>query len=479
MTEKVAASPHRLFIGGKWMEDRESMPVIDKYTGETIATVPVASRETVEKAIGAAHGAFPQWSRTPAHRRFRILEKASNLLAKHQEEIATTICREAGKAWKYSLGEVARAVETFQFSAEEAKRIHGETVPMDASTAGEGRMGFYLRTPVGVVAAITPFNFPLNLVSHKVGPGLAAGNTVVLKPASTTPLTALRLGEILEEAGVPGGVFNVVVGPGGTVGDWLTTDPRVSKISFTGSPPVGEAIIRKAGLKKVTMELGNNSGTIIEPDADLGAAVPRCVVSAFANSGQVCISLQRLYVHKSVAAEFTRRLVDATSKLKIGNPVEKDCDVGPMIDEAEAKRAEAWIREAVAEGATLLIGGKREGRVLYPAILTNARAEMKVMCQEAFAPLVSLYEYDTFEDAVRMVEDSPYGLQAGIYTNDLRKAMYAVERINVGGVMINDTSIFRVDHMPYGGNKMSGLGREGVRFAVEEMTNIKMVMIKP
>jgi acyl-CoA reductase-like NAD-dependent aldehyde dehydrogenase len=374
---------------------------------------------------------------------------------------------------------VARAVETFQFSAEEAKRIHGETVPMDASTAGEGRMGFYLRTPVGVVAAITPFNFPLNLVSHKVGPGLAAGNTVVLKPASTTPLTALRLGEILEEAGVPGGVFNVVVGPGGTVGDWLTTDPRVSKISFTGSPPVGEAIIRKAGLKKVTMELGNNSGTIIEPDADLGAAVPRCVVSAFANSGQVCISLQRLYVHKSVAAEFTRRLVDATSKLKIGNPVEKDCDVGPMIDEAEAKRAEAWIREAVAEGATLLIGGKREGRVLYPAILTNARAEMKVMCQEAFAPLVSLYEYDTFEDAVRMVEDSPYGLQAGIYTNDLRKAMYAVERINVGGVMINDTSIFRVDHMPYGGNKMSGLGREGVRFAVEEMTNIKMVMIKP
>jgi acyl-CoA reductase-like NAD-dependent aldehyde dehydrogenase len=340
-------------------------------------------------------------------------------------------------------------------------------------------MGFYLRTPVGVVAAITPFNFPLNLVSHKVGPGLAAGNTVVLKPASTTPLTALRLGEILEEAGVPGGVFNVVVGPGGTVGDWLTTDPRVSKISFTGSPPVGEAIIRKAGLKKVTMELGNNSGTIIEPDADLGAAVPRCVVSAFANSGQVCISLQRLYVHRSVAAEFTRRFVDATSKLKIGNPVEKDCDVGPMIDEAEAKRAEAWIREAVAEGATLLIGGKREGRVLYPAILTNARAEMKVMCQEAFAPLVSLYEYDTFEDAVRMVEDSPYGLQAGIYTNDLRKAMYAVERINVGGVMINDTSIFRVDHMPYGGNKMSGLGREGVRFAVEEMTNIKMVMIKP
>jgi len=479
MAENVAARPYRLFVGGKWVEEKQSMPVIDKYTGETFANVPVASRETVDRAIGAAHRAFPEWSRTPAHKRFRILEKASHLLAKHQDEIAAVICREAGKAWKYSTGEVSRSVETFQFSAEEAKRIHGETVPMDASTAGEGRMGFYLRCPVGVVAAITPFNFPLNLVAHKVGPGLAAGNTLVLKPASTTPLTAIRLAEVLEEAGVPAGVFNVVVGSGSTVGDWITTDPRVSKISFTGSPPVGEAILRKAGLKKVTMELGNNSGTIIEPDADLDAAVPRCVVSAFANSGQVCISLQRLYVHQSVAKEFTKRFVDATSKLKVCNPLEKDCDVGPMIEEAEAKRAEAWIKEAVAEGAKLLIGGKREGRVLYPAILTNVRAEMKVMCQEAFAPLVSLYEYGTFEDAVRMVEDSPYGLQAGVYTNDLRKALYAVERINVGGVMINDTSIFRVDHMPYGGNKMSGLGREGVRFAVEEMTNIKMVMIKP
>ncbi|HEY7528168.1 MAG TPA: aldehyde dehydrogenase family protein, partial [Candidatus Deferrimicrobiaceae bacterium] len=280
----VSVKNHRLLVGGAWMEDKELLPVIDKYTGEVIANVFVASRGTVERAIAAAHAAFPEWSRTPAHKRFRILEKASRLLAQHQEEIAAIICREAGKAWKYSMGEVARAVETFQFSAEEAKRIHGETVPMDASTAGEGRVGFYLRSPVGVVAAITPFNFPLNLVAHKVGPALAAGNTLVLKPASTTPLTAVRLGEILEEAGVPGGVFNVVVGSGGTVGDWITTDPRVAKISFTGSPPVGEAILRKAGLKKVTMELGNNSGTIIEPDADLDAAVPRCVVSAFANS---------------------------------------------------------------------------------------------------------------------------------------------------------------------------------------------------
>jgi len=475
----AVANAHRLLVDGKWIEDDETMKVIDKYTGETIATVPVASKKTVEKAIAAAHAAFPSYSRLPAHKRFRILEKTSQLLAKHQDEIATIICREAGKAWKYSFGEVTRAIETFQFSAEEAKRVHGETIPMDASVAGEGRVGYYLRCPIGVVSAITPFNFPLNLVAHKVGPALAAGCTLVLKPASTTPLTAIRLGEILEEAGLPPGAMNVVVGPGGTVGEWMTTDPRVAKISFTGSPPVGEAIIRKAGLKKVTMELGNNSGTIIEPDANLDAAIPRCAVSAFANSGQVCISLQRLYVHKSIAKEFTKRFVETTAALKVGNPLDKDCEVGPMIDEAEAIRAEKWIREAVAEGAKVLIGGKREGRILYPTVLVNARPEMKVMCQEAFAPLVSIYEYDSFEDAVAMVEDSPYGLQAGVYTNDLRKAMYAIDRINVGGVMINDTSIFRVDHMPYGGNKLSGLGREGVRFAVEEMTSIKMVVIKP
>jgi acyl-CoA reductase-like NAD-dependent aldehyde dehydrogenase len=470
---------YKLLVAGEWIDDSSTLPVLDKYTGEVIATVPAASRETVERAIAAAHAAFPAYAKTPAHVRFRILEKTARLLDQYKEEIATLICREAGKAWKYSLGEVARGAETFQFAAEEAKRIHGETVPMDASAAGEGRMGFYVRSPVGVVAAITPFNFPLNLVAHKVGPGLAAGNTIVLKPASTTPLTALRLGEILQEAGLPPGVFNIVAGPGGTVGDWLVTDPRVRKVSFTGSPPVGEAIIRRAGLKKVTLELGNNSGTIIEPDANLDEAIPRCVMSAFANSGQVCISLQRLYVHQAIAPEFIRRFIDATAKLTVGNPIEKDCDVGPMIDEAEAIRAEAWVREAAAEGAKVLIGGKRAGRVFYPTVLTRVRPDMKVMCIEAFAPLVSIYEYASFEDAVRMVEDSPYGLQAGVYTNDMRKALYAVEHINAGGIMINDTSIFRVDHMPYGGNKMSGLGREGVRFAIDEMTNIKMVVIKP
>jgi acyl-CoA reductase-like NAD-dependent aldehyde dehydrogenase len=468
-----------LFIDGKREGGARLTPVIDKYTGETIARVPLADADAVDRAIGAAKAAFPSYSRLPAHRRYEILQKAAQLFDERKDELAALICREAGKAWKYSLAELTRSVETFRFSAEEAKRVHGETVPLDASVAGEGRIGFWTRVPVGVVAAITPFNFPLNLVAHKVGPALAAGCTVVLKPASTTPLIAIRMAEIFAEAGLPPGVLNVVVGPGGVVGDRMVGDPRVRKVSFTGSPPVGEEIIRKAGLKKVTMELGNNSGTIVEPDADLDAAVPRCVVSAFANSGQVCISLQRLYVHRDIAAEFTRRFVEATLALKVGNPLDKDTDVGPMIDEREAARAESWIREAVAQGATLLCGGKREGRLLHPTVLATVHDGMKVMCEEAFAPLVSIVTYDSFEEAVRMVDDSPFGLQAGIYTNDIRKAFHAVDRIDAGGIMINDSSIFRVDHMPYGGNKLSGLGREGVRFTVEEMTTIKMVMIKP
>jgi acyl-CoA reductase-like NAD-dependent aldehyde dehydrogenase len=457
------------------MKTMETISVIDKYSGEEIGTVPNASKADVAQAIETAARAFPAYADLPAHRRGKILSRASDLLAKHQEDIAAVICREAGKAWKFSMLEVARAIETFQFAAEEAKRIHGETIPMDASAGGENRMGFYFRTPVGVVGAISPFNFPLNLVGHKVAPALAAGNTVVLKPATTTPLTAVRLGEILAEAGLPDGVFNLVFGGGATVGDWLVTDPRVAKITFTGSPPVGERIMSRAGLKKVTLELGNNSGTIIEEDADIDRAVPRCVVSSFANSGQICISLQRLYLHEAIADEFTEKFLAATASLKVGNPLDKDCDVGPMISEAEAERAEQWMQEAVAQGARVLIGGKREGRMLWPTVMTDVKPDMKVMCQETFAPQVSLVRYRSFDEGLEMLADSPFGLQAGIYTRDINKAFRAIKRVDVGGMMVNDTSIFRVDQMPYGGNKMSGIGREGVRFAIEEMTNIRMV----
>lgn len=468
---------YKTYIGGKWIETGKVLDVTEKYTGEIMAKVTLADKSTVDMAVEAAGKAFQTFRKMPAYERSKILEKASDLILKRSDEIAAMICREAGKAWKYSIGEVKRASETFKFAAEEAKRIHGETIPMDASASGINRIGYYIKVPMGVIGAITPFNFPLNLVAHKVAPAIASANTVVLKPASTTPVTALILAEILEEAGLPAGVFNVVVGSGSTVGDYLVSHPDVRKITFTGSPAVGDAIIKKAGIKKVTLELGNNSATIIEKGVDIDKIIPRCIVSSFANSGQVCISLQRIYVHKDIADEFSEKFSKAVKELKIGNPLKKDVELGPMIDEKEAIRAKSWIDEAVAQGAALAIGGKQEGRILYPTVLRNTTKDMKVMCMEVFAPIVSIVEYNSFEEAIAHANNSDYGLQAGIYTNDLNKAFYAIDNLDVGGVMINDTSIFRVDHMPYGGNKMSGIGREGVRFAIEEMTNIKMVMI--
>ena len=452
-----------------------TLPVTDKFTGELLEELPLAGTAEVDEAVRRAQRAFPGWSTTPAHRRSEIIARAAALVAARAEAFTERIAREAGKAWKHAANEVARSVETFTFSAEEAKRLHGETVPMDASVFGEGRVGFYVRAPLGVVSAITPFNFPLNLVAHKVGPALAAGNAVVLKPAEETPLTARAMADCFREAGLPEGVLELVYGDGPTTGEALVTHPGPAKVSFTGSPPVGARILKQAGLKRVTLELGNNSGTIVEPDADLDHAVPRCVTAAFANAGQVCISLQRLYLHRAIAAGFMQRFVDLTRQQKVGNPLERDCDVGPMVSDEAAERAEAWVREAVAEGARLVEGGRREGRLVWPTVLTDTRPEMKVMCREAFAPLVSIVIYDDFDEALRLLGDSPYGLQAGIYTQDLRKAFRAVAALDVGGVLVNDASIFRVDHMPYGGNRMSGIGREGVRFAVEEMTNLKFV----
>src|SRR4030095_16351367 len=334
-----------------------TLQVLDKYSGETIGAVPVADAAAVDRAVARARDAFPAWSATPAHKRSAILRRAAEIVDARRDDIAALIAREAGKAWKYAIGEVARSVETLTFSAEEAKRIHGETVPMDASAFGEKRIGFYLRVPLGVVSAITPFNFPINLVAHKVGPALASGNTVVLKPAEETPLTAVRMAECFHDAGLPDGVLELVHGDGPTTGEALVRHPVPAKVSFTGSPPVGEHILSVAGLKRVTLELGNNSGAIVEPDANLDLAVPRTVMSAFANSGQVCLSLQRLYVQESIAAQFLDRFVGATRVLKVGNPLDRDCDVGPMISDEAADRAEQWIREAVTQGATLAVGG--------------------------------------------------------------------------------------------------------------------------
>jgi acyl-CoA reductase-like NAD-dependent aldehyde dehydrogenase len=455
----------------------QDMDVFDKYSGERLGEVREASAADVHRAVTRASVTAPAWGAVAAHKRATILRRTAGLLEAKRDALAELIARESGKAWRYADAEVARAVETFEFAAEEAKRLHGETVPLDASAAGEGRVGFYLRVPVGVVAAITPFNFPLNLVAHKVAPALAAGNTVVLKPADRTPLTAVALARTLADAGLPEGVLEVVHGEGGTTGESLVRHPGPATISFTGSPEVGERILAIAGLKRVTLELGNNSGVMIEPDADLDKAIPRLVMSAFANAGQVCLSLQRIFVHTDVADTVIERLVEAAKAQKVGNPRDRSCDVGPMISEAAADRVETWVQAAIDGGARRPVGGRREGKLVWPTVLTHTRPDMKVMKDEVFGPVVSVVRYGTFEEGLQRLADTPYGLQAGIYTRDIEKAFAAVRRLDMGGVLINDTPIFRVDHMPYGGNRRSGIGREGVRYAVEEMTNLRMVVI--
>jgi len=467
---------YKTLIGGKWREGENLLEVTNKYSHEVIGSVPLTDQETFRDAVHSACDGFSLISGMPAYRRAQILEKTSQKIEQHMDEITRIMAMEAGKAWKHAKAEVERSVQTFKFASEEAKSIHGETVPMDAAVGGENRIGFYLRFPVGIVGAISPFNFPLNLVAHKVAPAIAAGCSVILKPASTTPLTSLKLGEIMMEAGLPDGALNIVIGSGGTVGNWLVTDPAVSMITFTGSPPVGRDIKEKSGLKKVTLELGSNSACIVDESADLDLAVPRCITGSFAYAGQICISVQRIYVHRKVLNEFTRRFIEATKQLKLGDPLDPETDVGPMITEGDAKRTEEWVNEAAAEGAEVLIGGKRESNLYYPTVITKVKPEMKVMAQEIFAPVVCFVPFDNFSDAVRMADDSIYGLQAGVFTSDIEHAFQAVKGIRVGGVIVNDVPTYRADQMPYGGVKESGIGREGLKFAIEEMTDIRMVV---
>ncbi len=469
---------YKLFIGGRWVNGGDQLEVINKYTQEVFAVVPVARQEEVDAAITAARRAAPLMADMPAYQRAEILARSAVLIGERKEELAETIAREAGKALKYARVEVDRAASTFTIAAEEAKRVHGETIPLDAVPAGEGFFGFWLRRPVGVIAAISPFNFPLNLVAHKVAPAIAAGNTVVLKPASTTPITAVKLCEILQSAGFPEGAINLVVGPGSTVGEWLVTDPRVDKITFTGSPPVGEHILSVAGIKKVTMELGNTSPVIIAPDADLDLVAKRCAVGAYYNSGQVCISVQRIYSQKSIYDPFAEKFVKASEAMVVGDPLDERVDVGPMIDSGEVDRIENWVEEARQGGAQVLTGGKRKDSIYWPTVLSAVKPEMKVVAQEAFAPVASVIPYDDFEEALEQAEASEYGLQASVFTRDIQRVFQAINRLNFGGVMINETPAYRADHMPYGGNRRSGLGREGLRFAIEEMTNIQMVVIR-
>jgi acyl-CoA reductase-like NAD-dependent aldehyde dehydrogenase len=469
---------YKLLINGQWVGNGNMLEVKNKYNSSTVGTLPIASREDLDQAIAAAQDAEDVMADMPAYKRAEILLKTAALIQERSDDLAKTIAAEAGKALKFARAEVDRASSTFTIAAEEAKRLHGETIPLDAVPSGEGYFGFWTRRPVGVIAAISPFNFPLNLVAHKVAPAIASGNTLVLKPATTTPLAAVKLCQILLDAGLPAGAINLVVGSGGTVGEWLITDPRVDKITFTGSPEVGRHILSVAGIKKVTLELGNTSPVVVAPDADLDFVARRCAVGAFYHSGQVCISVQRIYSQKQVYEPFSEKFVKATEALVVGDPLDERVDVGPMIDSKEVDRIEGWVNEAQTSGAQILTGGKRDGTVYYPTVLTGVSEDMKVINEEAFAPVASVIASDDFESALKQANDTKFGLQVGVFTNDVNRVFQAVKRLNFGGVIVNDTPNFRADHMPYGGNRQSGLGREGVKFAMEDMTNIQLVAIR-
>ncbi|MDF2787508.1 MAG: aldehyde dehydrogenase [Neobacillus sp.] len=459
--------------------EEKSMEVINPFNGEVVGKANLASQEDAERAIESAHRVFHEtMKKMPAYRRADILRKIADLLEERTEEFARILVLEAGKPIRDGRGEVGRACQVLRFAADEAKKIEGELVPMDAAIGGENRIGMVRRYPIGVISAITPFNFPLNLALHKLAPAFAAGNTVVLKPAGKTPLSSYMLVKLFEEAGLPTGALNLVIGNGSEIGDVLVTDRRISKVTFTGSPSVGMNLRKKAGLKKVTLELGSNSPNIIFNDGDVNAAAVGLVRGAFAFSGQICISAQRIYVQREVYQTFLDQYVSLVEKLVLGNPMEETTDIGPMISENEAIRAEEWILEAVKAGAKLAIGGKREGSLLEPTVLVDVTPKMKVVCEETFAPIVSVIPFDTEEEGIAMANDSVFGLQAGVFTSDINRAMRVADGLETGGVWINETSTYRQDNYPYGGVKLSGVGKEGVKYAIEDMTKIKFVGIK-
>jgi acyl-CoA reductase-like NAD-dependent aldehyde dehydrogenase len=460
----------KLFIQGEWLEASKYTELRSPYFGEVIAQIPLATEEETKLAIEAAYTAKAVMAQMPAHRRAAILETLARL------EAATIIATEAAKPITVARAEVGRTIETYKFAAEEAKRIHGETLPLDAAPGGEGRLAYTMREPVGVIGAITPFNFPMNLVAHKVGPAIASGNTIVLKPASQTPLSAFFIAELLQEAGLPAGALNVITGSGRTVGDLIVTDERVNMVTFTGSPGVGIGIRNKAGLKRVTLELGSNSAVILDKGVNIDRLIARCVTGAFSFQGQVCISLQRIYAHEEVYEEFVEKFVAATKQLRVGSPLKDTTDVSALISPDDVQRTLDWIDEARRAGATVATGGVAEGNILHPTVILDADPSLKVSCQEVFAPIVLINRIASVEEGIHLVNDSRFGLQAGIYTENVHTALDAADKLHVGGVLINDIPTFRVDHMPYGGVKESGTGREGIKYAVEEMTELKLVI---
>jgi len=465
-------------IGGVPVKSSHPQNVQLPFDGSTVGTIYQAEAPQVEAAIAAAKTAASTMREMTLHDRATILRKAYQLLMDRAADFAQAISSESGKPIKEARMEAERAALTLLFSSEEAHRLHGEVIPMDASPAGKGHYAMTVREPLGVIAAITPFNFPLNLAMHKIGPAIAGGNTVVHKPASTTPISAVMMADLFLECGLPKGALNVITGPGSSIGELLCFHKDVAMITFTGSPEVGLRLRNLAGMKRVTLELGNNSAVIVESDANLDEAAARCVVGSFAHSGQVCISVQRIYVNESVKAPFIERVVEITQRLRLGHPHDAATDISSLITEREAERVESWIGEAVDHGAKLLTGGKRTRATLEPAVLTDVPDNVQIMCREAFGPVVGINPYHSLEDAIAKVNASDYGLQAGIYTRDIEKAFHAARQVHVGGFMINEIPQYRVDQMPYGGVKLSGTGREGPKYAIEEMTEPKLICWK-
>ncbi|HEU4450331.1 MAG TPA: aldehyde dehydrogenase family protein [Gaiellaceae bacterium] len=472
----VTVRERKLLLDGEWIETGEWHEVRSPYSGEVVGRLPRAGADEARRAVDAARRAMA--APLPAHRRAEILERTAALVAERQDEIARTICDEAGKPLKAARVEADRAVSTYLSAAAEARTLAGEVVPMDASPAGVGKLAYTLRVPIGVVGAISPFNFPFNLVAHKVAPALAAGCAVVLKPASQTPLSALLLAELETEAGLPPGWLNVLVGPASEIGDVLVEDERVRLISFTGSAEVGWKLRERAATKKVLLELGNATPVIVEADADVEGAAGKVAANAFSFAGQSCISVQRVYVQRAAYEDFVSTLVPKVEALALGDPADEATDVGPVIDEDARERILAWIEEAKAQGATVLTGGDETGEgVIRPTVLAGVTPAMKVSCREVFGPVCTVTPYDAFEDALELANGTEYGLQAGVFTRDVGKALAAGAALEFGGVLVNEAPTFRADQMPYGGVKASGNTKEGPPYSVREMTEERLVVI--
>ncbi|RZT15587.1 aldehyde dehydrogenase family protein [Fictibacillus sp. BK138] len=464
------------FVNGRWQRSiNDGINVYNKYTNLGIGMVANASGPEVDAAVTSAYDAFNR-KELDSLQRFEILMNAAEIVKKRKEEIVELLVSEVGKVYKDAAAETDRGIQTLIASAEETKRISGSGVPM-VQPGYQPNVAFTVRVPVGVIAAITPFNFPLNLALHKIGPAIAAGNTVLLKPSEKAPLTACMLAEIFQQAGLPEGHLNIINGTG-EVGRFLLADERINMFSFTGSPEVGRLIKNGSGIRKVTLELGGNAPNIIHDDVtDLERAVKLCMKNSFSNSGQACISVQRIYVQNRIYQEFIEKASAEVSSLIVGDPMHDHTDIGPMISEEAAKRVESWVDEAVDSGATVLIGGRREGAFYYPTILTDADASMKVVCEEVFGPVVTIIPYETIDDAFGMANDSRFGLQVGVFTSNLEIFRRATTELNFGGININNVSSYRSDVMPYGGIKDSGLGKEGPRYAIQEMTDKRLIVI--